>query len=149
MEKTVDQQHYLLNKLFKAQDRFYYEAAAKAKLSETAFRIMYSLYDSRKSITQSELCKDWYYSKQTINSAVKKLEEMEYVHLNAETGKGNRKRICLTPKGNAYGDENIKPLICAEKAALRCFTNEERELLLSLMQKQLQQLKESTGNTCK
>lgn len=130
------------NRLFKAQDYFYVRAASRANLSEAAFWILYSICDSDTAWTQSALCKEWYYSKQTFNSAVKKLEKMDFVELKMESGTGNRKVIVLTESGHRYCEEEIMPLIQAELDALAAFSEEERELLLSLMRRQLEALEE-------
>ena len=77
-----------------------------------------------------------------INSAVKKLEKMDFVELKMESGTGNRKVIVLTESGHRYCEEEIMPLIQAELDALAAFSEEERELLLSLMRRQLEALEE-------
>ena len=38
--------------------------------------IIWTLYDFKRPCTQKEICDDWYESKQTINSAAKKLVEL-------------------------------------------------------------------------
>lgn len=137
------------NRLFKAQDYFYVRAACRANLSEAAFWILYSICESDTVWTQSALCKEWYYSKQTINSAVKKLEKLGFVELKLESGTGNRKVIVLTNQGHQYCEEEILPLIQAELDALAAFSEEERELLLLLMRRQLEALEERVKNSWK
>lgn len=118
------------NRLFKEQDYFYFQAASRANLSEASFWILYSICDSDTAWTQSDLCREWCYSKQTINSAVKKLEKMNFVELRMESGSGNRKEIVLTDQGRRYCEE-------------------ERELLLSLMRRQLEALEERVRGSWK
>lgn len=129
------------NRLFNAQDYFYVRAASRANLSEAAFWILYSICDSDTAWTQSALCKEWYYSKQTINSAVKKLEKMDFVELKMKSGTGNRKVIVLTESGHRYCERNYA-VDQAELVQLGCLSEEERELLLSLMRRQLEALEE-------
>lgn len=137
------------NRLFKEQDYFYFQAASRANLSEASFWILYSICDSDTAWTQSDLCREWCYSKQTINSAVKKLEKMNFVELRMESGSGNRKEIVLTDQGRRYCEEEIMPLIQAELNALAAFSEEERELLLSLMRRQLEALEERVRGSWK
>ena len=62
--------------------------------------------------------------------------------MKMESGTGNRKVIVLTESGHRYCEEEIMPLIQAELDALAAFSEEERELLLSLMRRQLEALEE-------
>ncbi|MDO4267854.1 MAG: MarR family winged helix-turn-helix transcriptional regulator [Eubacteriales bacterium] len=148
-EQTIEGWRAEYNRLYKELDYYYFEAAAKANLSETAFWILYSICDSPEPWTQSELCREWYYSKQTINSAVKRLEQMGFVELKASKGRGNRKILALTETGRRYCDEEIMPLIQAELDAFSAFSQEEGELLLSLMRRQLKHMKERVGMSCR
>lgn len=139
--KRISEKRMLFDRLFKEQDYFYYQAAAKANLSEAAFWILFGICDSDRAWTQSQLCREFYYSKQTINSAVKRLEKMGFICLEADKGKGNRKFLVLTEAGRAYCQAEIMPLIQAEIDAFSSFTEAETDVLLSLMQRQLEALK--------
>ncbi len=137
----IAEKRMIFDRLFKEQDYFYYQAAAKANLSEAAFWILFGICDQDKAWTQSDLCREFYYSKQTVNSAVKRLEKMGFIRLEADKGNGNRKILVLTENGEAYCQAEIVPLIEAEQDAFASFTEEEVEVLLSLMQRQLEALK--------
>ena len=151
METAVDgkiaEKRMMFDRIFKEQDYFYYQAAAKANLSEAAFWILFGICDSEKSWTQSDLCREFYYSKQTVNSAVKRLEKMGFIQLMADKGNGNRKILVLTETGKNYCQAEIVPLIEAEQDAFASFTEEEVEILLSLMQRQLDALKKRINGT--
>ena len=95
-----------------------------------------------KAITQTDLCENWYLPKQTINSAVKKMKEDGLLALVSEKGKGNVKYLTITEKGNEFAKQAILPLVEADILAFSSFKEEERELLLSLMQRQVNTLKE-------
>ena len=66
-----------------------------------------------------------------------------------ESGSGNRKEIVLTDQGRTSCEEEIMPLIQAELDALAAFSEEERELLLSLMRRQLEALEERVRGSWK
>lgn len=144
MDVELEAQRSEFNRLIKEQDRFYYEAAYAAHMSEVAFYVMYTLCDTGGSLTQAQLCRQLYYSRQTVNSAVKKLEKDGFIHLFSDVGNGHRKHMTLTDTGDAYCRRYVVPLIEAELSALSTFTVKERALLLSLLQRQLQWLKEHT-----
>lgn len=142
--EKLEEQRAIYNKLYKEQDAIYRHAGLKANLSEASFWVMYCLCDGNQNLTQSTFCKEWFFSKQTINSAVKGLAAKGFIDLKPEDGKGNRKTIILTKDGEKYCKENIMPLIRADQKAFASFSDEERELLLSLMQRQLELLKKET-----
>ena len=62
------------NELFKACNQTYHRLARHYGLSDCAFSILYFLRNEGKPMTQAELCTGLFLSKQTVNSALKKLE---------------------------------------------------------------------------
>ncbi|MGN1015156.1 MAG: MarR family winged helix-turn-helix transcriptional regulator [Butyricicoccus sp.] len=138
MEDTVLlAQREQFNRLFKEQDNIYRRVAQQLGLSDTAFWILYQMRDSSEPFTQSELCHDWYLSKQTVNSAVSGLVKSGLISLKAAVGNGHRKLLLLTDAGTAFCSKHIDPLIQADIDSFSSFTEQERTLLLTLMQKQL------------
>ena len=141
-DKLVEQLE-IFNRLWKEQDDIWEMAAKKSGLSTAAFWILYILIiNKEKTITQTDLCENWYLPKQTVNSAVKKMKEDGLLALVSEKGKGNVKYLTITEKGNEFAKQAILPLVEADILAFSSFKEEERELLLSLMQRQVNTLKE-------
>ena len=133
------------NTLWKAQDDIWQGAARNSNLPETAFWIIYILTtEDIPELTQAELCDTWFIPRQTCNSAVKKLEREGLISLTTHKGAGNVKYLSLTDNGIAYAEKYIAPLTNADVLSFSSFTEEERELLLSLMQRQLDYLKKGT-----
>ena len=134
------------NTLWKAQDDIWQAAAKKSGLPENAFWILYVIVvEENPELTQAELCKSWFIPRQTCNSAVKKLEREDILSLTAHKGTGNVKYLALTDKGRTFADKYISPLTTADMKSFASFTDEERKLLLSLMQRQLDNLKKETA----
>lgn len=96
----------------------YRSIAVHSGFSETQFRILYHLYLEQKSYTQNELAEQFYLSKQTINSAIAKLNNMGLVRLDKGTAGKNSKLVSLTESGLQRCEECIKPLLEAENKAL-------------------------------
>lgn len=141
-DKLVEQLE-IFNRLWKEQDDIWEMAAKRSGLSTAAFWILYILIiNKEKTITQTDLCENWYLPKQTVNSAVKKMKEDGLLALVSEKGKGNVKYLTITEKGNEFAKQAILPLVEADILAFSSFKEEERELLLSLMQRQVNTLKE-------
>ena len=134
------------NTLWKAQDDIWQAAAKKSGLPENAFWILYVIViEENPELTQAELCKAWFIPRQTCNSAVKKLEKEGILTLQVHRGAGNVKYLALTEKGRGFADKYISPLTTADMESFSSFTDEERKLLLSLMQRQLDNLKKGTA----
>ena len=72
-------------------------------------------------------------SKQTINSAIRKLEIEEIVYLEKHNGKS--KIVCLTEKGKPYANRTAAKLYEAECSAFRDWSEEEIDFYLHLIEK--------------
>ena len=64
----------LYNQLIKEMDDLYRVYAKNCNLSETAFWILYCIREREKeAFTQREICDYWFYTPQTVNSALKNM----------------------------------------------------------------------------
>ncbi|MGL5259306.1 MAG: MarR family winged helix-turn-helix transcriptional regulator [Lachnospiraceae bacterium] len=142
MERLLREQFATLTRLYREQDEIYRRLAAKSKMSETCFWVLYSLASESKEYTQQDLCNLWYYSKQTINSAISWLVKQEYIYL--QVGKKNKKSkiVILTEKGKEFCKMHIVDIFLAEERAFCRFSEKEREQIISLMERDLVYLKE-------
>lgn len=103
-------------------------------LSLGAFWILYMLRTEYTLPIQSELCSQLHVPKQTVNSALKKMEADGYLIL----GRGDdrrSKRILLTPEGVRLCKDTIDKVVRMEQNALGGLSKEEQELFLSLFRK--------------
>ena len=82
---------------------------------------------------QSEISKLTGISRQTINSAIRKLEKEEIVYL--KQGKGRNTILCLTEKGKKYSQEKIMPIHEIENKIWNEWTEEEQRQYLALTKK--------------
>lgn len=133
----------LYNRLWKEQDDIWQKAARKSSLPRTSYWILYTIVvTSPAPLSQADLCEKWYFPRQTVNSAVKKLVSDGLVSLFTQKGSGNIKYLRLTPKGEELAAAYVAPLVQADIHSFSAFSAEERSLLLKLMQQQLTSLKE-------
>lgn len=102
----------------KKNEELYHRLAAALGLSDSAFWILYGVYETKESITQNELAAAISYPKQTINSSVNTLIKREFIFLRQMSVARNSKSIHLTEKGRDFCDKNILPIIEAEARAL-------------------------------
>ena len=113
------------NDSLKAIDDTYRAAARRFRLPECAFWILYTLRVERAPLTQSEICALQHQPKQTVHSALKRLEADGLLKL-AHGG---------TEKGARLAERTVDCIAEAEAEALLGLSDGEREALFSLLQK--------------
>lgn len=93
-------------------------------------------------LTQSTVCDTFYQPKQTVNSALKKLEKEGIVELEAVAG-SNGKYINFTQKGWKFAEETVLKVIASEQKALDGLSLKEQEEFFRLFRKFTKLLKEN------
>lgn len=131
MDRNAYQMLIAFNRETKKLDDVYRSAAKSCGISECAFWILYTLRVEEKSFTQEEICEFLIEPKQTVNSALKKLEAEGYLTLSAGTDQRS-KRVCLTEKGERFVKAHVDRVPEAEAAALGAMTAAERDALIRL-----------------
>ncbi len=101
----------------KEQDALYHSIAAAFGLSDTAMWILYHCSEANAEITQQELCRQSFFAKQTVNTAINRLMEGGLVELLPIPGTRNHKRIHLTDAGRALAARTTERVKAAEHAA--------------------------------
>ena len=117
----------------------YHEAAVKAGVSDSTQNILYVICEKGDCCSQSEISKLTGISRQTINSAIHKLEKEGILSL--APGSGRNTTVCLTEKGKKYASEKIQPLFEIENKIWNEWTEEEQQEYLTLTQKYRDALK--------
>lgn len=129
--------NYLANEI----DNAYHEAALKLHLSDSSMLILYAICSGGKDYYP--LC-DIYnlsgVSKQTLNSALRKLESEGIVYLKLFGGK--KKLIYLTEKGKDIVSNTVARLIEIENMIFNSWTKDEQNIYLELTQRYLSDFKE-------
>ncbi|MBD5140903.1 MAG: winged helix DNA-binding protein [Ruminococcus sp.] len=142
MKKNNAQKKLLeYNTIFKENDDIYSCVTKELGLSDCALWIFYVLR-LEESVTQKYICGAIHYPKQTVNSALKKLESEGYILLS-EMADRRSKQIRLTPKGVKLAKKTADKVIAAELAALSGLTDEERETFIGLFRKYTELLKKN------
>lgn len=143
MDEKLRCQMQTLDRLYKESDRICNDYAAHFGMNNTAFWVLYTLSRADKPVTQKDLCEEWFLPAQTINSAVSGLVKKELVRLEPIPGTKNRKSIILTEAGRELCGRTISTVDEIERAAMLGFTEEEREIYLSLFRRHLENLKKA------
>lgn len=128
----------------KEQDFIYHNVAVRFGLSDTAMWVLYNVYAAQDVITQQELCRQCFFAKQTVNTAITNLCKSGYAALEAIPGTRNQKKILLTPRGQALAEATIRLLMEAESRAYSALRREELEAYLEMTKRLTLSLREET-----
>ena len=63
------------NLFYRELDEIYHQYAARQGIGDAALWLLYSLRESPEPMTQRQLCAEWHSPPQTVNSALKRLEQ--------------------------------------------------------------------------
>lgn len=108
----------------------YHAAALKMGLSDSEFRILYTLAVNEPGYLQSALREATGMGRSTVNSALKKLEREGIQTLSP--GSGRHTCVSLTAQGHRLADRTVCRLIRLEDRIYAGWTAEEQALLLRL-----------------
>lgn len=121
-------------------DNTYHELALKVGLSDSAMLVLYTLSDMGGECSLQTICSFSGLAKQTINSALRKLEKEDVVILKQQNGKN--KNAKLTDKGVKLAENTVAKIMKIENEIMESWTKEEVQQYLSLTERYLNMLKE-------
>lgn len=128
------------NHLASEIDAVYHQAALKLGLSDSAMVILYTICNSGDACLLCDVTRSAGISKQTVNSALRKLEAEGIVYLEAVNGR--QKRVCLTGDGKRLVQKTVLRVIQAENEIFSAWTDAEQETYLALTQRYLSAFRE-------
>lgn len=133
------------NRIYREMDGIYHEYAKSLGLSDSAFWILYCISERGEPITQRALCNDWFFTPQTVNSALKDMEKKQIIRLGPVPGNKKSKWIHLTPDGERLVAEVILPLMQAECDGFSALSEEECAQMFSLTERYAAMLRTCIG----
>ncbi|HJG41141.1 MarR family winged helix-turn-helix transcriptional regulator [Bifidobacterium pullorum] len=136
------------NRSWKEIDRVYHEIARRSGLSDCAFWILYALKDARAPMLQNDLSQVWLYSRQTVSSTLRQLEERELVDVRYASGSRRDKEIALTEQGVRFTDTYIEPAMAAEKQALTALGPDDSDTLPRVINRYAALLNQAVDDRC-
>lgn len=131
-----------INQQLKELIGVYRKEVSLSGVSENEFWVWYTLLIMDGEHTQQEICSAWSMTKQTVNSIITNMVQKGYITLEMIPGTRNRKRICLTDPGRAYGERLVYPIFDAELRAFCRLSEDEVLLWQSIVCKYITMLKE-------
>lgn len=116
----------LLNGLY----HIYSEFSRACGLSGCAYWMLVDTSTAGGSVAVSRLTSEWFYSKQTINSAIKTLKARGFATLEFAEGSRKNKVVCLTKEGRQFAERYALPALKAEQRAFCALEPcEQREIM--------------------
>lgn len=132
MEKETEKLHRI-NYLAAEVEWLYHQAAVRLGMADSTMRVLYIIYDHGEDCLLSCVYKEAGISKQTVNSALHRLEEQGVLWMESCGGRG--KRVLLTEAGKDYVDRTVGRLFRAECELLAGWREEEIDEHIRLMAK--------------
>lgn len=132
------------NHLMGEIDAVYHEISLNMGLSDSAMIILYTICDNGDSCLLQEISRRSGVSKQTINSAIRKMEKEGIVYLKAAGARN--KNVCLTDKGKQLAEHTAVRLIQIENDIFASWDKNDVEKYLELTEKFLDSIKEKSEN---
>ena len=114
-----------INHLISELEQIYHQYALKYKISDSVFIILYTLSVEGGERALSDIVRLAGLPKQTVNSAIRKMEEEEIIFLS-ENGK-RRKNVVLTEKGREKAENSVVKLIEIENGIFSRWGEEKTE----------------------
>lgn len=130
--------NYLLGEL----DAAYHEMSLRLGLSDSAMIILYTICDQGEKCLLRDIRRHSGLSKQTINSAIRKLETEGIIFL--ESAGSRNKNVCLTEKGSNLAERTARRILQAENDIFASWTDEDVERYLGLTERFLRALQEKS-----
>ena len=130
------------NWLYKESNAIYHRLAGYFGLSDTAFWLLYSLRETDRPLKQAELCSILCSSKQTVNSALKNLEEEGLIRLESAQGDRRIKEVFLTEAGSELAAASVDRVLAIEEQAALRLSPEERLAILALERRHVEALRQ-------
>lgn len=124
-------------------DGAYHGMALKLGLSDSAMRVLYTICVHGDDCPLREICRSSGLSKQTVNSALRKLEAEGTVYLEAVSARS--KNVCLTEAGEALAAETAGRIIRMENEIFDAWPREDVAQYLDLTERYLLALRAQAG----
>lgn len=144
MKNKISKELKRYNFLFGETGAAYHEMYLKLGMSDSAISILYAVLENGESRPLQEICRCTGLSKQTINSAIRKLETDGILYL--EISGPRNKTVCFTEKGKNLAEKTAGKVIAAENEIFASWPQEDVEKYLELTENYLISLREKAKN---
>ena len=123
---------YLYCKFRDQQYALYDEYAKRNGMLMKTLLVLNALFYAKEGMTQAEICKRTFQSKQTVNSIIRNLWTDHYVTITEMPEDRRNKMVEMTEAGRTYCEKVVRHITWAEDTAMSMFTPEEQKQLIDL-----------------
>ena len=140
MRKNIFEAIRKYNSLTAEMDAIYHKAALKLGLNDSVSEILYVMSYNDGELPIGEICRLSAMSRQTVNSALRKMEDEKIIYLESIDGKS--KKACLTEKGKEYTENTVNKVIEIENEICESWSRKDMEKYIELTEKFIKALDE-------
>lgn len=142
VSEKVKRYNYLLGEI----EATYHEMAAKFGLSDSEMNILYALCQYGGFCELSDITELTGIRKQTLTSALHKLERNEMIQVDRSIRNGKKKNVCLTDSGKTFVKYSVSRIIEIENEIFDSWSEEDVEMYMKFTMRYLKSLKEKSKN---
>lgn len=132
MTKEDRKNAYLYCKFRDEQFALYDEYAKRHGMLMKTLLVVNALFYAKDGMTQAEICRRTFQSKQTVNLIIKNLLSGRYVTVTEMPENKRSKIVQMTETGRAYYEKVVRHITWAEDTAMSMLTPEEQKQLIDL-----------------
>ena len=92
MDNNMSKKLEMINQVCDMIDDIYYQYASTFGITDTELCILYALNEHDGEYLQSDICRDWHCSLQTIHTTIKNMEKKGMITLLCQAGNKKNKR---------------------------------------------------------
>ena len=142
MEVHISKELKRFNHLMGEIDGLYHDAAVALGMPDSVMGGLYTVCAKGERCPLRDICRQSGMSKQTVNSALRKLEGEGMIYL--EPSGPRSKDVCLTPAGRELAGRTAVPLMEVEDEIFSAWGAEEVERYLRLTQRYLEDFRQKS-----
>lgn len=132
MTKEDKRNAYLYCKFRDEQFALYDEYAKRHGMLMKTLLVVNVLFYAKDGMTQTEICKRTFQSKQTVNLIIKNLLSDGYVTVTEVPENKRNKIVRMTESGKGYCEKVVRHITWAEDTAMSMLSVEEQKQLIDL-----------------
>lgn len=122
-------------KSWRGIDAAYDRIAARCGVTSTIMTILTLLYQHRTPMSQNEISRELYLSKQTVTSVVDSLEKRGFVTRSISEGDRRSREVTLTESGRAAGRRIGREMRRVELSAFALLSEQEQCAIVDIQEK--------------
>lgn len=132
MTKDDRKNAYLYCKFRDEQFALYDEYAKQNGMLMKTLLVVNVLFYAENGLTQRDICKRTFQSKQTVNLIIRNLLKEAYVTVEERPENKREKLVQMTNAGRIYCEKVVRHITWAEDTAMSLFSPEEQKQLIDL-----------------